>query len=90
MEMGLRGSRANIGQLPLEICIDLVSPAAIPHRIYCRTIPFSSCSRHSKVISNSYLSVNLAGLLRILTPRRETTDMATGCGRMDDEGVWEE
>jgi hypothetical protein len=37
--------------------------------------PFCSGSRHSKVISNSYLSVNLAGLLITLTPRRETTDI---------------
>lgn len=39
------------------------------------------------MISNSYLSVNLAGLLRILTPRRDTTDMlAIGCR---DRRYWE-
>lgn len=38
-------------------------------------IPFSRASRHSKVISNSYLSENLAGLFTTLTPRSETTDM---------------
>ena len=51
-------------------------------------LPFSSCSRHSKVISNSYLSVNLAGLLRILTPRRETTDMFMVGIEGDQRGVY--
>ena len=39
------------------------------------SLPFCSDSRHSKVISNSYGSPNLAGLFRTLTPRRETTDI---------------
>lgn len=43
-------------------------------------LPFWSCSRHSKVISKVYLSVNLAGLFRTLTPRRETTDMLAVVG----------
>ena len=38
-------------------------------------IPFCNDSRHSKVISNSYGSPNLAGLLRTLTPKRDTTDI---------------
>lgn len=37
--------------------------------------PFSRGSRHSKVISNWYLSVNLAGLLRTSTPSSVTTDI---------------
>lgn len=43
-----------------------------------RVLPFCSCSRHSKVISKWYESVNLAGLLRILTPSNETTDIMEG------------
>lgn len=38
-------------------------------------VPFSSASKHSNVISNSYLSVNLAGLFSTFTPNSETTDM---------------
>lgn len=40
--------------------------------------PFSRGSRHSKVISNWYLSPNLAGLLRTSTPRSVTTDILAG------------
>ena len=40
-------------------------------------VPFSSCSRHSNVISNSYLSVNLAGLFNTFTPKREMADIVT-------------
>ena len=56
------------------------------------TAPFCSCSRHSKVISNSYLSVNFAGLFITLTPRSETIDtmrVVERCSEMigDDERV---
>jgi hypothetical protein len=44
-----------------------------------RGLPFWSCSRHSKVISNWYCEEKWAGLLRTLTPRSETTDMMSGC-----------
>lgn len=37
--------------------------------------PFSRGSRHSNVISNSYLSPNFAGLFLTSTPRRVTTDI---------------
>ena len=38
-------------------------------------LPFCSGSRHSKVISNWYEALKGAGLLRTLTPSKETTDM---------------
>ena len=38
-------------------------------------MPDWSFSRHSKVISKLYVSLNLAGLFRILTPSRDTTDI---------------
>lgn len=41
------------------------------------SVPFSSGSRHSNVISNSYLSVNLAGLFNTFTPNRAMADIVT-------------
>lgn len=70
----LRLGRADIGELPLEVCQAKVRRCG-GLGWHKQNIPFSSCSRHSNVISNSYLSVNLAGLLTTLTPRRETTDI---------------
>lgn len=43
-----------------------------------RFAPLLNCSRHSKVISNWYLSINLAGLLDTLTFSNEMIDMAAG------------
>lgn len=64
--------------------------------IYCKGagkpffyLPFVRLSRHSNVISNWYLSVALAGLLRTLTPRSDTTDMmerAVRRGKFDGGG----
>lgn len=41
-------------------------------------LPLWSCSKHSKVISNSYGALKWAGLLSTLTPSKETTDMFAG------------
>ncbi len=78
----IRRRGADISELPFEVLegpdVRLADEAATQAveglRAIC-DIPFSSCSKHSKVISNSYLSVNLAGLFRTLTPRSDTTDI---------------
>ena len=69
-----RSSRADISQLPFEI---YTTESVYVGTCMCRkrSIPFCSDSRHSNVISNSYGSPNLAGLLRTLTPKRDTTDI---------------
>lgn len=54
-----------------------------------RELPFCRDSRHSKVISRLYLSVKRAGLLRILTSRRDTTDMVGDVGVLDRWSYWE-
>jgi hypothetical protein len=45
----------------------------VAHRL--SNVPDFRVSRHSKVISNWYESPNLAGLFRMLTPKRDTTDI---------------
>jgi hypothetical protein len=70
--VNLRGRRANVGQLPLEIYM-AVSDGSL--HAYGAHLPFCSCSRHSKVISNSYGSSKRAGLFLTSTPRSETTDI---------------
>lgn len=69
-----RSSGSNIYQFPFEVChLEFSKEKYVVRNI---PIPFCSGSKHSNVISNWYLASNGAGLLRILTPRSDTTDMA--------------
>ena len=51
--------------------------------IYRTQAPSRSDSKHSKVISNWYVSVKAAGLFWTFTPSNETTDIVKVVGQLE-------